>query len=106
MKQPEQGKAIASMVLGIIAVVMWFFGYSTIVSIILAIIGLVLASSAKKAGNTSGMRTAGFVTSLIALIGGILVLVACVACVGCGALADIGTWSMLGGLEEFSQYTN
>ena len=92
------------MVLGIIAVILWFFGYSSIVSIVLAIIGLVLASQAKKGGNTSGMRTAGFVTSLIALIGGIVALVACVACIGCGAAIDgIG---LMGSLGELGNYMN
>lgn len=84
---PEHGKAIASMVLGIIGAVLWFFGYSSIVSIILGIVGLILSSNAKKAGNTEGVRTAGFVLSLISLIGGSIVFVACVACAGTLAAA-------------------
>ena len=79
---PGKGAATASMVLGIISVVLWFFGYSALVSVVLVIIGLVLAGSAKKAGFEGGIRTAGFVLSLIGLIGGALVFVACVACVG------------------------
>ena len=70
------------MVLGIIAVVLWFFGYSAIVSVVLGVIGLVLAGSAKKAGFEGGIRTAGFVLSLIGLIGGAVCFIACVACVG------------------------
>lgn len=84
---PEHGKAIASMVLGIVGVVLWFFGYSSIVSIVLGIIGLILSSNAKKAGNTEGIRTAGFVLSLISLIGGSIVFVSCVACAGTLAAA-------------------
>ncbi len=61
---------------------MLVFGYSSILSVIFGIIGLVLAGNAKKAGYTEGMRTAGFVLSLIGLIGGALAFVACVACVG------------------------
>ncbi|MBE6949656.1 MAG: hypothetical protein E7456_07430 [Ruminococcaceae bacterium] len=68
--------------MGIISVVLWFFGYSAIVSVILGIVGLILAGNAKKAGFTGGTRTAGFILSLIGLIGGALVFVACVACVG------------------------
>ena len=79
---PGKGAATSSMVLGIISVVLWFFGYSALVSVVLGIIGLVLAGSAKKAGFEGGIRTAGFVLSLISLIGGALVFVACVACVG------------------------
>ena len=39
----------------------------------LGIVGLVLAGNAKKAGNDEGMRTAGFVLSLLGLIGGFIV---------------------------------
>lgn len=79
---PGKGKATASLVLGIIAVVCWFFGYSALVSVVLGIIGLVLAGNAKKAGFEGGTRTAGFILSLIGLIGGAIVFIACVACVG------------------------
>ena len=81
-KLPGQGAAVASLVLGIISVVCWFFSWSVIVSIVLGIIGLVLAGSSKKAGFTGGMRTAGFVLSLIGLIGGAVFFVACIACAG------------------------
>ena len=85
---PGKSAATTSLVLGIIAVVCWFFGYSSILSIILGIIGLVLASNAKNAGFNDGIRSAGFVLSLIGLIGGAVFFVACVACVG--ALGAIG----------------
>ena len=86
--EPGKGAAIASLVLGIIAVVFWFFGASSIVSIICGIIGLILASNSKKQGFNGGIRTAGFVLSLIGLIGGALIFIACVACVG--ALGTMG----------------
>lgn len=79
---PGKGAATASLVLGIIAVVLWFFGYTSIVSVILGIVGLVCAGNAKKAGFMGGLRTAGFVLSLIGLIGGGIAFVACVACAG------------------------
>lgn len=79
-KIPGKGAAIASMVLGIIAVVFWFFGWGAIVSIVCGIVGLILASSSKKAGFSGGIRTAGLVCSIIGLVGGALVLIACVAC--------------------------
>lgn len=79
---PGKGAATASLVLGIIAVVLWFFGYTSIVSVILGIVGLVCAGNAKKAGFDDGLRTAGFVLSLIGLIGGGVAFVACVACAG------------------------
>ena len=75
---PGKGAATASLVLGIISVVLWFFGYSALVSVILGIVGLILAGNAKKAGFNGGIRTAGFVLSLIGLIGGAIFFVACV----------------------------
>lgn len=88
-KLPGQGAATGSLVCGIIAVVCWFFGITTIGSLILGIIGLVLASKAKKEGYVGGMRTAGFVLSLIGVIVGAIVLIACVV-LG-GMLAAMGT---------------
>lgn len=81
-KVPGYGAAVGSLVLSIIAVVLWFFGYSAIISVILGIIGLILAGNAKKAGFDGGIRTAGFVLSLVGLIGGAFFFIACVACVG------------------------
>ena len=83
----------ASMVLGIISIVCWFFGWSLIASVILGVVGLILSSNAKKAGFVGGMQTAGFVLSLIGLIGGGVFLISCIACVGAvggvAGLADI-----------------
>lgn len=93
---PGKGAATASLVLGIISVVLWFFGYSALVSVILGIVGLILAGNAKKAGFNGGIRTAGFVLSLIGLIGGAIFFVACVACVGAiGAAGATGAFDDL-----------
>lgn len=88
---PGKNNAIASLVLGIIAVVFWFFGYSALVSVVLGIIGLLQASKAKELGYEDGLRTAGFVLSLIGLIGGALAFLACAACVGCVGLAGLSS---------------
>lgn len=72
-EEQGHGLAIGSLVCGIIGVVCWFFGYGSFLSIILGIVGLVLAGNSKKDGNTEGTRTAGFILSLIALIGGVIV---------------------------------
>ena len=79
---PGKNASIASMVCGIIGVGFWFFGYTAIVSVILGIVGLVLASNAKKEGAEGGIQTAGFVLSLLSLIFGAIFFVACVACIG------------------------
>lgn len=80
--QPEHGAAVGSLVCGIISIVCWFFGWSSLISVVLGIIGIILANNAKKAGNTEGIRTAGFVTSVIGLIGGALVFVVVVLIIG------------------------
>ena len=79
---PGKGAATASLVLGIIAVVCCFFGYSAIISVLLGIVGLVLAGNSKKAGFEGGVRTGGFVLSLIGLIFGGIAFMACVTCAG------------------------
>ena len=64
--------------LGIISLVLWaFFSslVSSIIMLVLAIIGLVLAVQAKKAGNTSGVRKGGFAVSIIGVVLGALRLV-------------------------------
>jgi len=66
--QPGKGKAIAALVLGIIAI----FLPIPFLDLACGIVGLVLASSAKKEGFTGGLRTAGFVLSIIGTIWGAL----------------------------------
>ena len=79
---PGKGQATASLVLGIIAIALLWFGYSALISMVLGVVGLILASKSKKAGFTGGTRTAGFILSLIGLILGAVMFVACVACAG------------------------
>jgi hypothetical protein len=86
MEQQSNGKAIASLILGIISVVCIFFGYGALLGIILAVIGLVLGISAKKTAP-SGMATAGIVLSIIGLAACAIAFLACIACVG--ALASL-----------------
>ncbi len=77
----SNGKAIASLVLGIIAVVTLFFGTFAWIGVICGIVGLILGAQARKE-TPCGMATAGFVLSLIAVILCALTFVACIACVG------------------------
>ncbi|MCL2575905.1 MAG: hypothetical protein FWE33_05675 [Defluviitaleaceae bacterium] len=60
-KQPGDGKATGSLVLGIISVVCCG-------SLPFGLIGLILALSAKKDGFTGGKMTAGLVLSIIGLV--------------------------------------
>ncbi len=77
---PGRNEAIASMVLGIVSVVFMFFGWSALISVILAVIGLILSGNSKKKGYEGTMLTAGFILCLIGVIGGALIFVACVSC--------------------------
>ena len=82
----SHGKAVASLVVGICAIVSWFFGLGALLGMVLGIVGLVLAGQAKKAGNIEGIRTAGFVCSLIGLIGSSIAVI-----IALGAVFALGT---------------
>jgi len=88
-QQKNNGKAVASMVLGIISVIFIFTGSFSLIGIVLAIIGLILGISAKKE-SPSGMATAGIVLSIIGLALCAISFLACVACIGAfGSLANL-----------------
>ena len=82
-----KGVAIASLVLGIVGSVLSLFGFLVglwlcVLGFICGIAGLVTAKKAKKNGCISGIRTAGFILSIIAAeMGGIglIVLIAKIA---------------------------
>ena len=74
--------AVASLVLGIISLVIaLFFSAFGWLGAILGILGIVFAALARKKQKT-GIATAGLVLSIIGTILGLLLYIACVACVG------------------------
>ena len=77
----DEGKrsATTSLVLGILALVLPI----PIVGLILGICGLVAASNARRNGYDEGLRTAGFVCSLIGTL--LNVITSCVVCASCMA---------------------
>lgn len=83
---PGKGAAIGSLVCGIVSIVFWFFGVTSILSLVLGVVGLVLASNSKKAG---------FVLSIIGTVFGALIFVSCIACAG--VLGAAGGLSALSG---------
>ena len=86
----SSGKAVASLVLGILSLICAFFGYSAIVGLIFGIVGVSLGAKARKEAQT-GLATGGFVCSIIGLIFCALGLVCAIACVGAlGALGATG----------------
>ena len=81
-----KGQAITSLVLGILSVVFSFLGIS-LLAVICGIIGLLCANSAKKVGFSGGMRTAGFVISIVGLaFGGIMLLGVAACSIGANSL--------------------
>lgn len=80
MEQRNNGKSVASLVLGIIGVVLGFLGLWGWTGAILGIIGLILGVLGRKE-NPTGMATAGIVLSIIAVALGLIMTIACYACV-------------------------
>ena len=82
---PGKGLAIASMILGIIGLVVsvteiFSVGVTGPLALVIGIVGVILAAVAKSHGNVSGIRTGGFIMSLLSLIFGAVGFVACLAC--------------------------
>lgn len=73
--------AVASLVLGICALVFSFFGLGWL-SMILGIVGVILGALGKKNPEKKGMATAGLVMSIIAVGLGLITWIACAACIG------------------------
>ncbi len=86
--------AIASLVLGIVAVAL---SELPIVPIILAAIGLSQASKAKRLGNTGGLQTAGFILSVLGMVFGVLFLLLYVVVIVATVIvvANEESWSAL-----------
>ena len=89
MQSKAYGKGIASMVLGILSIVLC---YVPVLGLILSLVGLPLGVSAMRAlapgtpGGGRGMAIAGVVTTIVGLVFGLLII-AGVLLVGCAGLA-------------------
>ena len=81
LKGGGENMAIASLVLGIISLVLSFFGLGMI-SVFTVIIGIILGVLGRKDPEKKGMATAGLVCSIIALVIGVIMWIACAAVVG------------------------
>ena len=86
-----KGKGIAGLVCGIVALVLAWWGFTSLVALPLAIVGLVLSASAKKglkaAGQPAGAATAGFVIGIIAVVLTAITFFTCGLCTICLAAA-------------------
>lgn len=87
-----KGKAIAGLVLGIVSIVISFFGgWFSIIALPAAIVGLVLSiiggKQLKAAGEPAGIATAGLVLGIIATVITAIFFFTCGICVLCVAKA-------------------
>ena len=82
---------VASLVLGIISLVIDVFtgGAAGWIGAIFALIGTILGAVGRKNPEKKGIATAGMVCSIIGLVLGIIMYVACVGCLaGAGIISE------------------
>ena len=97
---PGNSMGIAATVMGVVAIVSSWIPYVNFISLILAIVGLILANKAKNlnaaAGAPAGIATAGLVCSIIGLVLSGIGFATCTVCLTCLGLAgmygDIPMW--------------
>lgn len=87
--EQNNGKAIASLVLGIISCAAVFFGYGVFVGLACGIVAIIIGVKARKE-CPSGMATAGFVLGIIGTVVCSLVFLSC-ACVFGSIFHSIGS---------------
>jgi len=92
---PTNGKAVASLVLGIVSIVLGWIFWIDLVGIAAGIIGLVLGISAKKEAAPSGMATAGIVLSIVGIAIGGIIFLSCMACARACVYLPWYTWGSL-----------
>jgi hypothetical protein len=78
--------ATAALVLGIIAIILCWFGPAGWTGAICGILAIILGAIAmKKKDGKEKLAKAGLILGIIALAAGIIISIACVACIGVGA---------------------
>jgi len=85
VSQPGKGKAIAALVLGIVALVLPV----PFLDLACGIVGLFFAFSAGKEGYVGGMKTAGLVLSIIGTVSAAIFTLSCT----CGGCLMISPWA-------------
>lgn len=88
-----KGMSIAGMVLGIVGIVLGFFGgWCSVIALLVAIVGLVLSVSSrgklKAANQPAGIGTAGLVLGIIAVVISAILFFTCGLCTICGAATN------------------
>ena len=81
--------AVAGLVIGIVSLVLAWWGYTSIIALPLAIVGLVLSCIARKK-QPCGMATAGMVLGIIAVVLTGITFVTCGLCAICATCTAAG----------------
>ena len=104
-QQSHNKQSITAMVLGIVSLVVTWF---PVIGLVLAIVGLTMSRSNRRFAEAHGfkensMNTAGYVTSIVGLVAGILSILVAILVVAFSLAAFVGLWHT-GVLPEISQY--
>lgn len=84
--------AVASLVLGIVAIVADVFGLGLPVGLIAGVVGIILGVLGKKNPEKAGMAKAGLICSVIGVILSLLFIILCASCLGsAGILSALGS---------------
>ncbi len=94
-QQAHNKSSVTAMVLGIVSLVVTWF---PVVGLVLAIVGLTMSRSNRRFAEAHGfkensMNTAGYVTSVVGLIAGILSIVVTILVIAFGIAAAAGIWN-------------
>ena len=94
-QQSHNKQSVTAMVLGIVSLVVTWF---PVVGLVLAIVGLTMSRSNRRFAEAHGfkensMNTAGYVTSVVGLIAGILSIVVTILVIAFGIAAAAGIWN-------------
>jgi len=96
-QQAHNKSSVTAMVLGIVSLVVTWL---PIVGLVLAIVGLTMSRSNRRFAETHGfkensMNTAGYVTSVVGLIAGILSILFAILVIAFGIAAAAGLWQYI-----------
>jgi uncharacterized membrane protein YkgB len=94
-QQAHNKSSVTAMVLGIVSLVVTWL---PIVGLVLAIVGLTMSRSNRRFAEAHGfkensMNTAGYVTSVVGLIAGILSILVAILVIAFGIAAAAGLWN-------------
>jgi len=96
-QQAHNKNAVTAMVLGIVSLVVTWL---PIVGLVLAIVGLTMIRSNRRFAEAHGfkensMNTAGYVTSIVGLVAGVIAILVTILVVAFGIAAAAGIWQYI-----------